>query len=322
MQYKISKMNSFTLVEVIMTIFIVSLTLATTVSMMTKMNHKSVGIGSNVLNCIQSGVAGITFDAATGNITGLPTSGSCYAAYYGCSKNITDDCNTLFNYADSRGTADQTISALKILRASCDNGGTRACSYFNTRCYSNEAKCYSPDPKYTLRYYLNMTATTANLGRSYVETKGIDYYKWNMSTYNNEVDTVCPTCPGSSTACAIKCAEVAEAPTCDGTLIGSLCVASADESCPNVGNGANYFYMDDAIAKCSSRGAGWRLPTKTELNTIYNNKGSLSGFYTGDGHWTSTYYSTYYVWLQDLGNGDQYYEDIRLDILFYVRCVK
>jgi hypothetical protein len=35
--------------------------------------------------------------------------------------------------------------------------------------------------------------------------------------------------------------------------------------------------FDDAVAACESLGGGWRLPTKDELNTLYNNYQQIDG---------------------------------------------
>ena len=47
---------------------------------------------------------------------------------------------------------------------------------------------------------------------------------------------------------------------------------------------------NDAIAKCNKLGEGWRLPTKNELNKLYNNKKKIGGFkdsYLDDFYWSS-----------------------------------
>lgn len=46
----------------------------------------------------------------------------------------------------------------------------------------------------------------------------------------------------------------------------------AENAFPNLMN------WDDAMAACKSLGEGWRLPTKDELNKIYNNKEKIGGF--------------------------------------------
>ena len=52
----------------------------------------------------------------------------------------------------------------------------------------------------------------------------------------------------------------------------------------------------------------WYLPTKTELNLIYENKDKVGGF-ADDYYWSSAGYNTYYAWIQYFGNGVQSYGD-------------
>ncbi len=68
----------------------------------------------------------------------------------------------------------------------------------------------------------------------------------------------------------------------------------------------------------------WRLPTKDELATLYNERNTIGGFTTSGSspyYWSSTAYSSYY-WFQDFSSGAQtdsgsyYYYDIRC------RCVR
>ena len=66
--------------------------------------------------------------------------------------------------------------------------------------------------------------------------------------------------------------------------IGKLLIAQYDIA---------YLNWADAKKACASLGAGWRLPTKNELNTMYMNKDSIGGFsYIGYGtgfyYWSST----------------------------------
>jgi hypothetical protein len=60
----------------------------------------------------------------------------------------------------------------------------------------------------------------------------------------------------------------------------------------------------------------WRLPTKEELNDIYNSENDFVGSF----YWSSTEYDGYYAWGQDLstgfqGNGTKNYSS-------YVRAVR
>jgi len=62
----------------------------------------------------------------------------------------------------------------------------------------------------------------------------------------------------------------------------------------------------DANKACAELGDGWRLPTKDELNTLYQNKNEIGNF-TGDVYWSSTEVVNSYAfaWLQYFNGGGQ-----------------
>ena len=62
---------------------------------------------------------------------------------------------------------------------------------------------------------------------------------------------------------------------------------------------------------------GWRLPTKEELNEIYE---SDNDFHK-DWYWSSTVFNGNNVWLQDFITGGQYYT-FKNDGGYYVRAVR
>lgn len=90
--------------------------------------------------------------------------------------------------------------------------------------------------------------------------------------------------------------------------LNNLLVAQLDFS--------NSMTYDDAKYVCSKVGDGWRLPTKDELNLIYENKDQIKGFvsqlqvqndseyYTDPNiyYWSGTEYDVTYVWIQGFTN--------------------
>ena len=52
----------------------------------------------------------------------------------------------------------------------------------------------------------------------------------------------------------------------------------------------------------------WRLPTKRELNLVYNQKSFIGGF-ANSYYWSSTEHDYYYAWTQYFSNGFQNYND-------------
>ena len=80
-------------------------------------------------------------------------------------------------------------------------------------------------------------------------------------------------------------------------------------------------YWEDAKKVCESLGKGWRLPTKEELNIMYQNKSKIGAF-TGDIYWSLTELDNNdgFAWYQNFNNGNQrsYYKSGK----FYVRAIR
>jgi hypothetical protein len=53
----------------------------------------------------------------------------------------------------------------------------------------------------------------------------------------------------------------------------------------------------NAKRECKELGKGWRLPTKDELDKMYDNK-DLIGNFVNTNYWSSTEYSSDYAWMQ------------------------
>jgi len=53
----------------------------------------------------------------------------------------------------------------------------------------------------------------------------------------------------------------------------------------------------NAKRECKELGKGWRLPTKDELDKMYENK-DLIGNFVNTNYWSSTEYDSRYAWMQ------------------------
>lgn len=83
------------------------------------------------------------------------------------------------------------------------------------------------------------------------------------------------SCGGESTEETVDSASILG----DPIKVGNLLVAQNDFP--------NQMKRKDAKKACASLGPGWRLPTKDELNIMYQNKDKVGGF-GSDGYWSSS----------------------------------
>ena len=60
----------------------------------------------------------------------------------------------------------------------------------------------------------------------------------------------------------------------------------------------------DAVTAASAYGAGWHLPTKTELKVLYEHRNVVGGF-AKDDYWSYTELDNNSAWIQGFVNGDQ-----------------
>jgi|TARA_B110000879_G_scaffold22306_1_gene28924 hypothetical protein len=63
---------------------------------------------------------------------------------------------------------------------------------------------------------------------------------------------------------------------------------------------------EDAKSACADLGDGWRLPTKDELNMMYENKDEIGGFANSNSYWSSTHSGGLSYWRLWLQNGLTY----------------
>jgi hypothetical protein len=86
------------------------------------------------------------------------------------------------------------------------------------------------------------------------------------------------------------------------------------------------FSWEEASAMCAKLGDGWRLPTKDELNVLYQNKDKIGGFIQSRccqlSYWSSTEYNSNTAWTQNFINGNQNSDGQYKDWGYYVRAVR
>ena len=79
---------------------------------------------------------------------------------------------------------------------------------------------------------------------------------------------------------------------------------------------------EDAMKACADLGDGWRLPTKDELNVLYENKDKIGGF-SPSVYWSSTEGKiSSFAWIQKMRRGGGAYGNGTKDYNYYVRAVR
>jgi len=136
------------------------------------------------------------------------TSTACEGTIKGCTAGIEKDCNSLFAYVD-----DYHDAVFKVAKEICEDGGEKGCLFLMDKCVESSADCDLSDVDNDVNYYLNLDYTVLNSGRSYIQTKGTQYYNQNLSNFNTFVDNVCDaewdaTKTKNTTACKIIGAEL------------------------------------------------------------------------------------------------------------------
>ena len=76
---------------------------------------------------------------------------------------------------------------------------------------------------------------------------------------------------------------------------------------------------DEAKAAVTKLGDGWGLPTKDELNVLYQNKDKIGGFASST-YWSSTENDYNFAWFQYFYNGFQNYGN--KNGTYYVRAIR
>ena len=75
----------------------------------------------------------------------------------------------------------------------------------------------------------------------------------------------------------------------------------------------------EAKKECEKLGSGWRLPTKDELNILYQNKDKI-GVFANISYWSSTEDELNKRWVQSFSSGNQFPADMSNPV--YVRAVR
>jgi len=169
----LSKNKAFTLMEMLIAMTVISILMAASVPLITQMSKMKTGMDKNVTDCINKNTSTGWYNTDSAGATTLPAAGtSCYGAVV----DVTNNRDNAFNVAywtAVNGTTAQKIMAKRILRAACDQGGTKACDYFINNCRINGSAsspyCDDTTDFTDITYYLHLNRTNyENKGATYI----------------------------------------------------------------------------------------------------------------------------------------------------------
>ena len=198
------KNRGLSLAESMVSLLIMSVVVAATIPLMTKMTQTKTGVEPHTLKCITSGDFSF-YDETTGD-TSMPSEGTeCYYAVEGAKYGTSNTLGTI-KWRLSHGTDAEKIAANKIFRAACDEGGEKACDHFIDKCRtegsSSDPFCDEAGNDFDVTYYLQQSGGSTNKGAVYVSGKVEDLLPYMSESLVGEVENSC-TAASNSIACSL-----------------------------------------------------------------------------------------------------------------------
>jgi hypothetical protein len=184
------KYSGFTVVELLILLLIASLLIIATMPILTK-KKVNAAVNTNVTQCV------INQNAAD------LTTGPCLASVNGGKLNSQNYLDSIIMYLEGDNPT-YSAAALKLLGEMCNVGGSMACDKIIDRCVKDSTKCNNTDNTYDLNYYLNLTSTDMNAGRTYIESILPSYYNFGLTNIVAQVNSACCSTNNLNSACTIK----------------------------------------------------------------------------------------------------------------------
>ena len=190
-----SRKKGYALSVLMVALLVISLGIAAAIPLLSMKKDTFTNTSVYVKDCIANqSAADLSTTACEGAVTGL-------------TKGFNKDYDSVLYYLSD---ATYRTAALKVIKESCDDGGSRACNILLDRCAATSDTFQAgtcnidtkdfyaggmPDPTdigYDLNHYITiLSSDNTNLGKVYLQTKGAEYYLQRMSYFNDAVKAVC-----------------------------------------------------------------------------------------------------------------------------------
>jgi len=116
----------------------------------------------------------------------------------------------------------------------------------------------------------------------------------------------------------------------DGTIFAGISPETNNPMYTTPANAPLKMTLDEAkdhAAKLNAHGhKDWRLPTKAELNLLFQNRAEIRGFdmstHPADSYWSSSMYGIWYAWSQRFTDGAQTNNNLINGVQLSVRLVR
>ena len=193
--------------ELLVSMCVIAIILAVTAPTITKMLVSKSGVDPNVTGCINKYKSSTPawYNAVDGSTKALTDASftndrQCLAAVMDTQYDRGKAYNTAVSFAE-HGTTTQPTVAKEILRAACDQGGTKACDYFINTCWksgqANSPYCDDTSGFTDITYYLKLPRTTSNIGAINIVPEMQGYVNQGISNIFKETMEDCVNTPGS-----------------------------------------------------------------------------------------------------------------------------
>lgn len=198
--------KAFTLAEATLCLAIAGLLTVALIPVMTKnKSSSSVAINSCIKGSLASSVT-ITGNFKDSDLNALPASDSCKDTIKMCYNNNNNSCDKIMWIANhGKTTPNEQQAARKILKASCDLGGTQACNDIVDMCRKDSNTCDVAGDAYDLNAYLTTKYDQQNRALSFIKERVQSFFDKGLNNIVQAVTSTCPTSTGcSNLSCQVR----------------------------------------------------------------------------------------------------------------------